>query len=106
MSVSRDDVLAVAKLARLRLSAQEIERLTEQLNSILDHMDELRGVPLAGVPAMGGAAEGAAPLRDDVPAADPLAQPPAAFAAAWQDGFFTVPRLAALDADATESRAP
>jgi aspartyl-tRNA(Asn)/glutamyl-tRNA(Gln) amidotransferase subunit C len=41
MTVSREDVEHVAKLARLALSEQEKERLTEQLNAILKYADKL-----------------------------------------------------------------
>ena len=36
MPISRDEVLHVARLARLALTDQEVERLTEELGAILD----------------------------------------------------------------------
>lgn len=38
MTLTRTDVEHVAALARLRLSDEELERLREQLSSILDHI--------------------------------------------------------------------
>ena len=36
MAISRDEVLHVARLARLALSEEELERFSEQLSAILD----------------------------------------------------------------------
>lgn len=96
MAVRRSTVEHVARLARLRLTPEEVERYTAQLSDILEHVEALENVPVEGVDAVGGAAEGGTPLRSDVPGADPLSDPPERFAPAWQEGFFTVPRLAAL----------
>ena len=65
MKISHQDVLHIAALARLRLAPPEVERFTVQLNTILEHMEVLRTVDAAGAEAVGGAAEWAAPLRDD-----------------------------------------
>jgi aspartyl-tRNA(Asn)/glutamyl-tRNA(Gln) amidotransferase subunit C len=103
--MDRETVMRIAALARLRLDRDEVERLTAQLNDILRHVEALGAVDVAGVEGGAGAvgvAGGAAPLREDVPGADPLARPPAELAPAWMDGFFTVPRLAALDAPPEE----
>ena len=50
MSVSRDDVLHVARLARLALREDEIERLQVQLNAILDAVGKVSELDLADVP--------------------------------------------------------
>lgn len=103
MAVTREDVLMVARLARLALDPEELDRMTDQLNGILTHIEELRELSLEDVPPFEVAAEGAAPLRSDGPGADTLLHEPGSFAAEWRGGFFTVPRLAAqrgLDAEA------
>ena len=97
MAVTPEDVRRVATLARLRLDEGDVEAMTRQLNSILEHVDELEKVQLPG--DMGDAPDGRAPLRPDDPAADPLARPPEDLAPGWQEGFFTVPRLASHDQD-------
>jgi aspartyl-tRNA(Asn)/glutamyl-tRNA(Gln) amidotransferase subunit C len=102
MVVSRQDVLQIAHLARLRLSAEEVDRFAEQLSGILAHVAELNALDVEGIGAVGGAAEGAAPLRGDESAPDALRLPLAAMAPAWEDGFFTVPRVAALDTSELE----
>ncbi|HEX9105796.1 MAG TPA: Asp-tRNA(Asn)/Glu-tRNA(Gln) amidotransferase subunit GatC [Longimicrobiales bacterium] len=96
MPVTSADVLHVAALARLRLAPEEIERLTSQLNDILGHVAELAAADTDQVQPE-PATTWPAPLRDDASAPDPLALPPAELAPAWQEGFFTVPRLAAME---------
>lgn len=102
MAVTREDVLQVAALARLRLEEDEVERFTAQLNDILSHMKELEALDVEGVEAVGAVAEWNAPLRDDDVAADALRVPPSELAPSWRDGFFTVPRVAALDVSELE----
>lgn len=94
------EVTQVAALARLALSASELEELTRDLGSILDHMRELTEADVAEVAPMRGVSDHPAPFREDEPGADPLIAPPDEFAPVWTERFFTVPRLAALDADA------
>jgi aspartyl-tRNA(Asn)/glutamyl-tRNA(Gln) amidotransferase subunit C len=50
MSISRDQVLHVARLARLDLSEDEIERLTGELGAILDAVSKVAELDLADVP--------------------------------------------------------
>jgi aspartyl-tRNA(Asn)/glutamyl-tRNA(Gln) amidotransferase subunit C len=47
--IDRDQVLHVAKLARLRLSEAEVERMVGELSGILDHVDRIGNLDLAGV---------------------------------------------------------
>lgn len=44
MSISRDEVVHVGRLARLGLTDAEIDRLTVQLSDILDHFEALAAV--------------------------------------------------------------
>lgn len=50
MRLSRTDVEHVAALARLGLSDEEVDRLRDQLSSILDHIAELEAVDVGAVP--------------------------------------------------------
>ena len=50
MSISRDQVLHVARLARLDLSEDEVERLTGELGAILDAVSKVAELDLADVP--------------------------------------------------------
>ena len=49
MALTRDDVLHVAKLARLNLSEEEVDRFTKQLASVFEHLDKLAEVDTEGV---------------------------------------------------------
>ena len=66
MAITRNDVLHVAKLARLELDEAEIERLMKDLGSILGYVEELRQLDTAKVPETAHVAVEATPLRDDV----------------------------------------
>ena len=50
MAITREDVLHVASLAHLALTDEEIERLGEQLNAILDAVSKVSELDLADVP--------------------------------------------------------
>lgn len=50
MSLSREEVQHIARLARLGLSEADIARLQEQLSQILDYFQMLRQVDTEGVP--------------------------------------------------------
>ncbi len=49
-SLSRDEVAHVAKLARLRLTDEQIDTFTPQLAAILDHAADVEALDLADVP--------------------------------------------------------
>ncbi len=49
-SLSRDEVVHVAKLARLRLTDEQIDVFTPQLAAILDHAADVEALDLADVP--------------------------------------------------------
>ena len=50
MSISRDQVLHVARLAHLDLSGEEVERLTAELGAILDAVSKVSELDLDDVP--------------------------------------------------------
>jgi aspartyl-tRNA(Asn)/glutamyl-tRNA(Gln) amidotransferase subunit C len=50
MALTREEVLHVAKLARVALSEDEVERLQEQLSQILEHFDVLNSFDTKDVP--------------------------------------------------------
>ena len=49
MSCSRTDIESLAALARLRLSSEEVDRLTHELGSILTYVDRLQAVDTSSV---------------------------------------------------------
>lgn len=63
--VTEQDVLRVAELANLDLTADEVPRMQRDLNAILGHIAQLNELDTAGVPAMAQVGEmlGAAPEK-------------------------------------------
>ena len=57
MSLSREDVEKVSHLARLLLSPQELDRMTSQLSSIVDYVQQLSELDTDGVQPMAHAVE-------------------------------------------------
>ena len=49
MAITRDEVLHVARLARLALTDEEVERLGGQLNAILEAVGKVAELDLEGV---------------------------------------------------------
>jgi aspartyl-tRNA(Asn)/glutamyl-tRNA(Gln) amidotransferase subunit C len=49
MAISRDEVLHVARLARLELTDDEVERFTEQLSAILEAVAKVSELDLSDV---------------------------------------------------------
>ena len=66
MSLSNADVAKVAILARLRLAPDEIEMFTEQLNSIVDYVAQLKELDTTGVEPLAHGIELRNVFRDDV----------------------------------------
>jgi aspartyl-tRNA(Asn)/glutamyl-tRNA(Gln) amidotransferase subunit C len=48
--ITRDDVAHVARLARLDVTDEELDRFTEQLAAVLAHADDVAALDTAGVP--------------------------------------------------------
>ena len=47
--ISNQEVKHIAKLARLSLTAKEIEKMRKELSSILDYIEQLKEVDVSGV---------------------------------------------------------
>ena len=93
MSVSPEQVRHIAKLARIAMSDEEIERLGPELNAIIGWVEQLGEVDTDGVEPLTGVIDQQLRLRDDAVndgdcRDDVLANAPAA-----QHGFFAVPKV-------------
>ena len=104
MAVTREDVLHIAGLARLGVDPARLEGLTEELSSILAHMEVLSQVDTTQVPPAAGVGSGGTPLRPDDRVVPLMEGTLESFAPSMRDGFFIVPRLATHE-DPTESSA-
>jgi aspartyl-tRNA(Asn)/glutamyl-tRNA(Gln) amidotransferase subunit C len=65
--IERDQVLHVARLARLRLSDEEVERMSEELSTILEHIEKIGELDLDDVEPTSHVIEVENVLRDDEP---------------------------------------
>ena len=89
--IDRAEVLHVARLARLKLTDEEIERMAGELSSILDHIAKISELDLDGVPPTTHVVEVEQALRADVPGPCLPRDVALAQAPAVQDGGFLVP---------------
>jgi aspartyl-tRNA(Asn)/glutamyl-tRNA(Gln) amidotransferase subunit C len=93
-TLSRQDVQRIADLARLELSAEELDLFTRQLGDILTYVEQIRALDTTGVAPTSQVLN--RPVdRDDVPAAtltrdDLMRNAPDA---APEAGLFKVPRV-------------
>ena len=66
MPITRDEVLHVARLARLDLPSAEVDRLKEQLGNLLAYMKQLDRLDTRDVVPTSHAVEMGTPMREDV----------------------------------------
>jgi aspartyl-tRNA(Asn)/glutamyl-tRNA(Gln) amidotransferase subunit C len=89
--IDREQVLHVARLARLRLSDDEVATMASELSAILAHVERIGELDLEGVPATTHVVEVANALRADEPTPSLPRDAVLAAAPAAQDGGFLVP---------------
>ena len=65
--IDREQVLHVARLARLRLTDEEVERMSGELSHILEHVERLNEVDLDDVPPTSHVVDVQNVLRADEP---------------------------------------
>jgi aspartyl-tRNA(Asn)/glutamyl-tRNA(Gln) amidotransferase subunit C len=65
--IDREQVLHVARLARLRLSEEEVERMASELSTILDHIEKISELDLDDVEPTSHVVEVENVLRADEP---------------------------------------
>ena len=66
MKLSREEVLHIARLARVALTEAEITRMSEQLSNLLEHFQVLQQVDTEGVPPTAQSINLQSVMRDDV----------------------------------------
>jgi len=90
--IDREQVLHVARLARLRLSDEEVETMVGELSGILDHVDRIAELDLEGVAPTSHVVALENVLRpDDAPWRSLPREVALAEAPDPQDGAFRVP---------------
>ena len=93
MSVDLATVKRVAHLARIAVSAEEAERMRDQLNAILGFVEQLNEVDVAGVEPMTSVVEMEMKKRKDVVTEGDKVADIVANAPLTEDGFFMVPKV-------------
>ncbi len=97
MSITRDEVAHLARLSRLALSDDELERFAGQLDVIISAVARVQEVAAAGIPPMTHAAELANVFREDIVVPPLGAEVALAQAPAAELGRFRVPRILTED---------
>ncbi|MBV9158102.1 MAG: Asp-tRNA(Asn)/Glu-tRNA(Gln) amidotransferase subunit GatC [Acidobacteriaceae bacterium] len=96
MNLTDKEVRYVADLANLRLSEDEVLRMSRDLGQILTHMEQLNELDTTNVEPMAQVlfdADETATLREDIPHAPLSNRDALANAAASGAGYFKVPRV-------------
>ena len=93
MSVSSEQVRHIAKLARIAMSEEEIERLVPELNNILGWVEQLGEVNTDGVELLATVIDQKLRLRDDAVTDGNIRDDVLANAPDAQHGFFAVPKV-------------
>jgi aspartyl-tRNA(Asn)/glutamyl-tRNA(Gln) amidotransferase subunit C len=93
MSVSTEQVRHIAKLARIAMSDEEIERLAPELNNILGWVEQLGEVNTDGVEPLTAVIDQKLRLRGDAVTEGDIRDEILANAPEAQHGFFAVPKV-------------
>jgi len=93
MSVDKDIVRRVAKLARIALEEERVEPMVEELNNILAWIEQLKEVDVEGVAPMTSVVEQRLKMREDKVTDGNIAADLMANAPQSEDGFFVVPKV-------------
>ena len=93
MPISSEDAAKVAKLARLRLDDDKLERFAGQMDGILAYMETLGSVDTTGVEPLYSPVTHETPMRADVAAKTCSRDQILANAPATDGQFFIVPKI-------------
>jgi aspartyl-tRNA(Asn)/glutamyl-tRNA(Gln) amidotransferase subunit C len=91
MAITREEVIHVARLARLELSEDELERFAEQLNAILEAVGKVAELDLADVEPTAHPLDVSNVWAEDEPRPSLPVEEALANAPDREDDFFRVP---------------
>jgi aspartyl-tRNA(Asn)/glutamyl-tRNA(Gln) amidotransferase subunit C len=89
--IDREQVLHVARLARLELTEEEVQRMSRELPAVLDYIEKIGELDLHGVPPTTHVVEVSNALRPDEPEPSLAREVALHDAPAVCDGGFLVP---------------
>jgi aspartyl-tRNA(Asn)/glutamyl-tRNA(Gln) amidotransferase subunit C len=93
MSVSSEQVRHIARLARIAMSDEELERLVPELNAIIGWVEQLGEVNTEGVEPLTAVIDQKLRLREDAVTDGDCRDAVLANAPNAQHGFFAVPKV-------------
>ena len=93
MSVDKETVRRIAKLARIALEEERVAPMEQELNGILAWVEQLQDVNVDGVEAMTSVVAQKLKMRDDVVTDGGMASAVTANAPSSEDNFFVVPKV-------------
>ena len=91
--ISTEEVKHVAKLARLELTDEEVNKYSQQLGSILEYVEQMNEVDTKGIEPMPHAIPVYNVMREDVVKYEQTKEELMANAPFEEDGFFRVPKI-------------
>jgi aspartyl-tRNA(Asn)/glutamyl-tRNA(Gln) amidotransferase subunit C len=93
MSVDADTVKRIGRLARIKIEDGDVDKLKDELNTILDFVEQLSEVDVAGVEPMTSVAPMALRRREDKVTDGGYPDQITANAPISEDNFFMVPKV-------------
>ena len=93
MALSPQHVLHIARLARLRVSADEAETARAQLNSIFSLIEQMQAINTRGIEPMSHALDVAQRLREDSVTESDQRSKFQSVAPAIENGLYLVPKV-------------
>jgi aspartyl-tRNA(Asn)/glutamyl-tRNA(Gln) amidotransferase subunit C len=93
MSVTNEQVRHIARLARIAMSEEELQKLLPELNNILGWVEQLGEVNTDGIEPLTAVIDQKLRLRDDAVTDGDVRDEVLANAPEAQHGFFAVPKV-------------
>jgi aspartyl-tRNA(Asn)/glutamyl-tRNA(Gln) amidotransferase subunit C len=93
MSVDKDTVRRIARLARLALEEERVQPMVQELNGILNWVEQLKEVDVEGIAPLTSVVEQRLKMREDVVTDGGNADALMANAPGGEDHFFVVPKV-------------
>jgi len=93
VSISKEEVIYVAKLAALELKDDEVSKTIKELNEILGTIDDLQSISTLGVEPTSHVHGSVNAFRDDIIQDSLSNEQIAKIAPDFENGFFKVPKI-------------
>jgi len=91
--ISKEDTIHVAKLARLELSEQEVDKFSNQLGNILGYVEQMNEIDTTNVKPMAHPFDVVNVMREDEVCYENTKEELMQNAPEEEDGFFKVPKI-------------